>query len=445
MKKIPQGALTIIKTLKKAGYECYLVGGGVRDALLNQPVSEWDLTTNATPPTVIKLFKKAVPTGIKYGTVTIILPDGKYEITTYRSDEKYSDGRHPDRVRFTQSLTEDLARRDFTVNAMAYDPELKQLVDPFSGKKDLKKKILRAVGNPIQRFKEDGLRPLRACRLAAKLNFKIEPQTARAISLALKITKKVAPERLHDELLKIMETNQPSIALELMRRTGLLKIVLPELLACCKVRQPRPFHLYDVYWHSLYSMDAVTKNKPLVRLAALLHDISKPECKKGLTFYNHHVKGEKKAEKILKRLKFSNAHIKKIMTLVRHHMFDYQNQWKDAAVRRFLRRVGTENVDELFDLRAADTAAMNQTVGLGYLKELRKRINQILKAEQAFKLSDLKINGHDVMQQLNISPGPRVGQVLDYLLEKVLDHPRLNTKARLWALVKQFKTKPAKR
>lgn len=437
----PQGTLKIIKTLKKNGFECYLVGGCVRDALLKKKPSEWDLTTSATPKQVIKLFKKAVPTGVKYGTVTIILPDGQYEITTYRSDAKYSDGRHPDKVRFTKSLKEDLARRDFTVNAMAYDPETKELVDIFGGQKDLKRKIIRAVGDPHKRFKEDGLRAVRACRFAAKLGFKIEPKTLKAITKTLKVAKKVAPERIHDELLKMMTAEKPSIAIDLMRKTGLLKLFIPELLDCVKIRQPKPFHLYDVYWHSLYSMDAAPKDKPIVRLAALLHDISKPECKVGLTFYNHHVKGEKKVEKILRRLKFSNAHIKKIAILVRHHMFDYQSQWGDAAVRRFIRRVGVENIDDLFLVRIADSKAMNQTIGLAYLKELRRRIQKVIKEEHALKITDLAIDGNDIMRILGCPPGPKIGQALHYLLEKVLDNPKINTKAKLKAQLKNFKSK----
>ena len=437
----PRGALNIIKTLKNIGFECYLVGGCVRDAMIKKKPTEWDLTTNATPKQVAKLFKKAVPTGVKYGTVTIILPDGQYEITTYRSDAKYSDGRHPDKVRFTKSLKEDLARRDFTVNAMAYDPETKELVDIFNGQGDLKKKIIRAVGNPIKRFKEDGLRAVRACRFAAKLGFKIEAKTLKAITKTLSIAKKVAPERIHDELLKMMAAEKPSIALDLMHKTGLLKLIIPELLKCVKVRQPKPFHRYDVYWHSLYSMDSAPKDKPLVRLAALLHDISKPECKVGMTFYNHHVKGEKKVENILRRLKFSNAHIKKIAALVRHHMFDYQSEWGDAAVRRFLRRVSLENIDDLFLVRVADSKAMNQTIGLAYLKELRRRIKKVIKAEHALKTTDLALNGNEIMRALNCPPGPAVGQALNYLLEKVLDDPKVNTKMKLKLLLQNFKPK----
>ncbi|MFA4859089.1 MAG: CCA tRNA nucleotidyltransferase [Candidatus Margulisiibacteriota bacterium] len=451
MKKILAGALKIIKTLQGAGFECYLVGGCVRDALLRKKIAEWDLTTSATPAQMIKLFKKAVPTGIKYGTVTVILPDGhrqagvgKYEVTTFRSEEKYSDGRHPDRVHFTKSLTADLARRDFTINAMAYDPVSKTLVDIFGGKKDLQHKIIRAVGNPVDRFKEDGLRALRACRFAAKLNFKIEPKTFAAIAKTLSVAKKVAVERIQGELLKIMETEHPSIAIELMRKSGLLKIIMPELTSCFGVRQPRPYHRYDVYWHSLYSMDAAPQTGPVLRLAALLHDISKPECKKGMTFYNHNVKGEKKAEKILRRLKFSNAHIQKITNLVRNHMFEYQDEWGDAAIRRFIRRVGKDNIEDLFAVRAADSAAMSKTIGLKYLKKLRRRIQKALKEDHALKVTDLALNGHDIIKALKINPGPVVGQALNYLLEKVLDQPELNTKSKLIELLKHFHVKKLK-
>jgi len=438
-KKFPKGALQIIKTLKEKGHQAFLVGGCVRDLMLRIRVSEWDVTTSAKPEEVTKLFKKVVPTGIEYGTVTILLNDGQYEVTTFRSDEKYVDGRHPDNVKFTDDIHLDLSRRDFTINAFAYDPIEDKFIDDFDGQKDLKKKTIRTVGNPIDRFSEDGLRSVRACRFAAKLEFKIEPKTFAAIPETLAVTKKVAPERIHDELVKMLAADKPSIGFELMRKSGLLKLIMPELETCYGVEQPRKFHKYDVYWHNLHSCDIAPKGNIILRLAALLHDIDKPACKVDLTFYNHDKIGAKTAEAILKRLKFSNLEIKKITNLISHHMFNYTSDWSDAAVRRFIRRIGgPENVADLFALRQADTKAMEREIDSEYLKELQKRIDKIIEEEHALSVADLKINGEDVMKTLKIKPGPKVGEVLHALLEKVLDDPKLNKKDTLQKLIKSL-------
>lgn len=436
--KFPEGAKKIINILKQNGHQAYLVGGCVRDSLLGLPVAEWDITTSAEPKAVMGLFKKAVPTGIEFGTVTVILPDGQYEVTTFRSDENYADGRHPKNVIFTDDICQDLSRRDFTINAMAYDPETGELIDEYEGQNDLKKRSIRAVGEPQARFLEDGLRPVRACRFAAKLNFKIEPKTLAAIGQTLKITKKVAPERIRDELVKMMAAAKPSIGIEYMRGSGLLKLILPELEACHGVDQPPEFHKYDVYWHNLHACDAAPAGDTIIRLAALLHDIGKPSCKKDDTFYNHDKVGSELAEKVLKRLRFSNADIKKISNLISHHMFNYSSEWSDAAVRRFIRRIGgVENLADLFALRRADTKAMEQEIGSAYLAELQKRIDKIIEEENALDVSDLKIDGKDVMQALKIKPGPKVGKVLNDLLEKVLDDPKLNEREKLLEMVKR--------
>jgi len=436
-KKFPSGALKIIKTLKQKGHQAYLVGGCVRDLLLNLPVKEWDITTSAKPEEVSHLFHKVVPTGIEYGTVTCLVDDGTYEVTTFRSDEKYVDGRHPSNVAFTDDICKDLSRRDFTINAMAYDPETHELLDNFEGQQDLKKKLIRTVGDPIDRFSEDGLRSVRACRFAAKLDFKIEKETLAAIPKTLKVTKKVALERIHDELVKMLAADKPSIGFELMRQSGLLKLILPELEECVDVAQPPNFHKYDVYWHSLYACDAAPKDNLSLRLAALLHDISKPECKVDYTFYNHDKQGAAVTEKILKRLKFSNAEIKKVSNLVAHHMFNYTAEWTDAAVRRFIRRIGgLQNVPDLFAIRRADASAMESEIGVSYLAELQQRIDKIVAEEHALDVSDLKVNGEDVMKTLKVKPGPKVGQVLHELLEKVLDDPKLNDREPLIKLIK---------
>lgn len=436
-KDFPPGALSIIKTLNNKGFRCYLVGGCIRDLLMKNKPQEWDLTTDALPRDIQGLFDKVVPTGIEYGTVTIILSDGYYEVTTFRADERYVDGRHPENVRFTKNLEEDLKRRDFTVNAMAYNPFTSEFIDLFNGKKDLKDKIIKTVGDPVKRFSEDGLRPIRACRFAAQLKFEIEKNTFKAISQSLNIIRKVAPERVKDEVVKILKTDKPSMAFELMRQSGILDIFIPELSDCFEVEQPPKFHKYDVYWHSLYSCDAAPKDNLVVRLASLLHDIAKPICKKEYTFYNHDRVGKEMTEKILKRLRFSNEIIARVSVLIINHMFDYRDEWKDATVRRFIRRIGVENLDDLFLLRIADTKAMEREIDNKYLSKLKKRINKVLDEEAALHIKDLKIDGSDVMEVLNISPSPKVGEILNYLIEKVLDDPSLNTREKLIEIIKK--------
>lgn len=436
-KGIPAGVAYIIKTLAENGHQAYLVGGSVRDILLGQTPKEWDITTSALPKDVTKLFKKVIPTGIKYGTVTVLLEDGQYEVTTFRCDEKYVDGRHPSNVKFTDDIHQDLSRRDFSINAMAYNPLTDELIDDHARKKDLEKKIIRTVGNPLDRFKEDGLRSIRACRFAATLEFTIEEKTFEAISQTLKVTKKVAPERIRDELVKMLSADKPSIGFELMRKSGLLKLFMPELEACYGIEQPPQYHKYDVYWHSLYACDAAPKNNVILRLAALLHDIAKPKCKKDYTYYNHDIVGVKMAQKILKRLRFSGSDIKQITNLIGNHMFNYTSDWGDAAVRRLLVRLGgAENAKGLFILRQADAKAMEREIEAEYLRELQGRIDKVVSEQNALHVTDLKISGKDVMQVLKIKPGPEVGKVLKALLEKVLDDPALNQRETLIALIK---------
>ena len=436
---LPKSALALLSTLKKSGHQAYLVGGCIRDLLLGIPVKEWDITTSAKPDEVAMLFRKVIPTGIEYGTVTVHMEDGEYEVTTFRADEKYVDGRHPSNVKFTDDIHKDLSRRDFTINAFAYDPEKDALIDDFDGQNDLKNKLIRAIGNPADRFSEDGLRSLRACRFAARLEFEIEKETFAAIPKTLEITRKVAAERIHDEIVKILSAKKPSIAFELMRKSGLLNLIIPELLACLNVEQPPQFHKYDVYWHNLYACDAAPIGNVVLRMAALLHDIGKPSCKEGFHFYGHDQAGAKMTEEILRRLKFSNDEIGRITNLIKEHMFNYVSDWNDSAVRRFIRRVGgLSNIPELFELRKADARAMEREIEAEYLAELQKRIDKIVAEENALDIKDLKVKGEDVMQTLNVQPGPLVGKVLHYLLDKVLDDPKLNERDKLLDMVKKY-------
>ncbi|HOJ65347.1 MAG TPA: HD domain-containing protein [Spirochaetota bacterium] len=449
--KLPKEVIEIAKVFNKNNFQIYIVGGAVRDNLLGIPNMDFDFATDALPQDVIKLFKKVVPIGIEHGTVLVLYKGFEFEVTTFRIDGKYSDNRRPDNVTFVRSLKEDLIRRDFTINAFAWDILENKLIDEVNGIEDLNQKIIKAIGDPEERFKEDALRMIRGCRFAAKLNFKIEEKTLEAMQKLNILIKNISAERIRDELIKIMETEKPSIAFEYLRISGLLDHILPELLAGYGVFQNK-FHKYDVYYHNLYSCDAAPKDNYIVRFASLFHDIAKPQTKKGKkeecdneednsenSFYNHEIIGEKIAGAILKRLKFSNEEIKKIRHLIRHHMFYYTDQWTDGAVRRFIRKVGLENIQDLFLLRDADRIGngMKQGIPKAFI-DFKDRIQKIIEEDNAFKIEDLDINGYDIMETLNIKPGPIIGEILNHLLEIVLDNPELNKKEILIQETKKY-------
>lgn len=466
--EIPADLVFITEKLKSEGFEAYLVGGAVRDLILYGGTAaasensyggmEFDLTTNATPEQVISLFRKngrtrvfTVPTGLLHGTVSIIISKdnvaSSYEITTYRIDSVYKDGRHPSSVRFSSSLTEDLARRDFTINALAYDIQEKIIIDPFQGLGDLKRGLIKTVGNPLTRFMEDGLRPVRACRFAAQLNFHIDEATMEAIPAVLETVKMVSMERIHDELIKLMRSDKPSDGIEYLRKTGLLEIFIPELLEGYRHSQ-NEFHKYDVYYHNLYTCDAVNPEKPQIRLAGLFHDIGKPRAQyyastngNGNVFYNHEVIGEKMTEKILKRLKFSNNDMKKIKKLVKLHMFYYTEEWSDGAVRRFLKKLRDDSIEleELFELRKADRIGSGMRTGdAEIIEKFKARIRNIINEDNALKVTDLDINGNEIMKKFNIGPSKVIGEILEYMLQKVLDNPEFNKKDKLYEIGGEF-------
>jgi poly(A) polymerase/tRNA nucleotidyltransferase (CCA-adding enzyme) len=420
-----------MKTFHENGFECYLVGGSVRDLILGFDIYDYDFATNARPEQVMKLFKRVIPTGVKHGTVTVLVQGMEFEVTTYRADGKYFDGRRPETVYFASTLEEDVTRRDFTINGLALDIRTNEIIDHVKGLADIKEGIIRTIGNPDERFKEDGLRTYRACRLASKLNFEIEEKTFNSIGQALDVAGKVSVERIRDELLKILETDKPSVGFEYMRKTGLLMNSLPELAEAYSVEQNR-FHVYDIYHHSLYSCDAAPKGNPLVRLAALFHDIGKVQTKRmgddgDYTFYNHEVIGARIVRRIMKRLKFSNTEIDKVNNLVINHMFHYTNEWTDGAVRRFMRKVGVENLPDLFTLREADRSGNGSRFGIPEpIKKLQERIEQIIEAENAITVTDLDINGNIIMDAFDLKPGPVIGNILKELLELVLDNPEIN-------------------
>ncbi len=419
------------------GHACHVVGGCVRDLLMDREIQDWDLATDARPEQVAALFDRTTLLHARHGTTQVRIADQTYEVTTYRVDGPYSDGRHPDYVRFSGHLEEDLARRDFTVNAMAYDPESHQLIDPFGGRADIERRMLRTVGDPKQRFREDALRLLRAARFAAVLDFAVEAKTRAAMAAMANGIDRIAAERIREEILKTLSAPRPSVALEILRESGVLERIMPELSAGHGVPQ-NEFHAYDIYAHGLVSCDHAPREKPLVRLAALLHDVGKVPCREEhdgrVTFYGHERTGARMVETRLRHLRFPNRELQHVTHLVEHHMFHYESQWGDAAVRRFIARVGTENLSDLFDLRIADSRAKGPEGEFPEdLEAFRRRIEDELAKDRAFTIRDLAVTGRDLMAALHLEEGPLVGRVLRRLLDFVLEEGGVNDRERLLA------------
>ena len=437
----------------QAGKQVFLVGGAVRDLLRGKKAKDWDLATDARPEEVIALFRKiktdtagqkirsfVIPTGIKHGTVTVHFRDLSMEVTTFRSESGYSDGRRPDKVEFGVSIEADLSRRDFTMNAAAYTLPSGPLVDPFGGQGDIKKRIIRSVGNPEERFAEDGLRPLRALRFASQLDFKVDDKVLAAIPGALQLTAAVAAERIRDELDKIIASGKPSTALSHMEKTGLLELIIPELAACRGVEQESIYgcHSYDVLDHSLLACDyAASKGMSHeLRLAALFHDLGKTATAKidkngKRTFYQHEKKSSALARRIFEHFRYPNAVMKKVCHLIEEHMFHYEENWSDAAVRRFVIRAGIENLDDLFALRRADAyAKAGVEPPLDFLLPLVKRIEETLARGRFLSIRDLAVSGNDLIAA-GIYPGKHMGIILKELFEAVLNDPALNNRETL--------------
>lgn len=492
---IPTEIISIIKTLEKAGFEAYLVGGCVRDFLLGFSPNDWDIATNARPEEIQKLFPKTFYDN-KFFTVKVITKSKdptltEVEITTFRSEAKYTDKRHPDKIKPAKTIEEDLSRRDFTVNAMALEiqnAKIKhqnknenektqkrksknniqylssniQLIDPFDGQKDLKNKIIRAVGEPKERFSEDALRMMRAVRLAVVLSsknqspskneengsfdvleWKIEPKTFQAIKENAHLIKFISKERIRDEFIKIIESSFSAEGVLLLHQTNLLKYIIPELEKGVGVTQNK-HHIYTIFKHSLLSLKYAAKyNYNLnVRLAALFHDIAKPQVKRGegpdATFYNHDVLGAEIVKKILWRLKFPKKTIEKVSNLVRYHMFYYDpDKVTESSVRRLLRKVGPANIEELIQLRICDRKGMGRPKAEPYkLRHLEYVISKVSKDPISVEM--LKVDGRDVMKILNIKPGPKVGLILNTLLAEVLDDPSKNKKEYLEKRIKEL-------
>lgn len=472
--QIPDYVQKVARMLLKEGFVCYLVGGALRDVVLNIQPDDYDLATDATPEEMLKIFPKSVSTGARFGMVSAMIPGENGEIhevqvTTFRSEEEYVDGRWPTRVRFIKDIYRDLGRRDFTINAMALDlnsstldgaNEIKEweIYDPFGGEVDLGLRVVRAVGTPLERFKEDGLRAFKACRLASQLDFDIETETFNAIKEAIPVAAQVSMERIRDEFMKMLiHSPKPSKGIELMRQTGLLELFMPELLEGFGVEQ-KLFHADDVYHHCLHTCDLAPDN---IKLAALFHDIGKPrkDMHNG-HFYGHDIEGAKMAEEIMTRLHFSKSEIRRVSLLVANHMFYFpyvnedtteqerkkikEKEWSDSAVRRFIARVGEENLEDLFALRIADACANPKTAFKpDEISQLQLRISEVRQKDMALKISDLKINGED-LQRLGIPKGPQIGEILKKLLDMVLEDPMINTKERLLKISLDIYNKVAK-
>lgn len=453
--EIPNYVLEIIKKIEKAGFEAYIVGGCVRDLMLahaNKEIlsKDWDLTTNALPEEILKIFPDSKYDNV-FGTVLVKTKNEQgeteqvVEVTTYRSEGRYSDRRHPDEIKFEKDLDKDLERRDFTVNALAGKVKVEskklkvknkelniedfEIIDLFGGEKDIRKKVIRAVGEPVDRFKEDALRMMRAIRFMVQLNFEIEPKTERAIMKMAGSLKFIANERIKDELVKILSSDHSYEGMMKLYKTNLLNYIIPELLIGDGVAQSR-HHVHTVFKHCMLSLKYCPNKEWQVRLASLLHDIGKPKVKKyrdGVaTFYQHEYVGERMTRKIMKRLKFSGADTDRIVNLVRNHMFYYDTEKVTAAsVRRLIKKVGKDNLKDLIDMRIADRLGSGVPKAKPYkLRHLEYMFERVQNDPVSVKM--LKINGDYMIEKMNFKPGPEMGAILDVLLSEVIEDPELN-------------------
>ncbi|MDR0538913.1 MAG: HD domain-containing protein [Spirochaetaceae bacterium] len=416
--------------------KAYLVGGAVRDMFMGKSALDYDIATDAPPGEVIRIFKRVIPTGIKHGTVTVRFKGRSVEVTTFRADGRYTDGRRPESVAFASTIEEDLSRRDFTFNAIALELPSGGLVDPFGGLADIERHLIRCVGAAGERFAEDGLRPLRALRFCARFpDFELDSGILAAIPAALSVTAKVSNDRIRDELNKMISCPAPLQAFQYMEKTGLLKLIVPELAVCRGVEQ-KGMHRFDVLDHSFYALEwACAQGYPqVVRLAALFHDIGKPAAmqlpagQQTATFYNHEKESARLARAALFRLRYPNITIEQVVHLINEHMFHYEPCWQDAAVRRFIVRAGEAYIAPLFQLRMADAYAFTrETPEAGLLTPFAARILSVLEKAHAFSLKELAVNGND-LKTLGITDGKRIGAVLRALFDDVLAEPTLNNR-----------------
>jgi len=436
---IPEKVEKLINKFKENKAEIYIVGGAVRDLMLKRKVKDWDFTTNLVPEEIQKIFPKNSFYNNKFGTISVVYGDDIFEVTTFRTEQGYSDSRHPDEVKWGKTLEEDLQRRDFTVNAMALENGEK-LIDLYNGQNDLEKKIIKTVGNPDERFSEDALRMMRAIRIASQIGFLIEEKTFESIQKNAKLIQKIAGERVRDELFKILLSPVPSDGIILLKNSGLLKEIIPELLDGYGMVQ-KGHHIDDVWTHNLKTLDNCSSNDPVTKLAALLHDVGKPKSMIGegeeRTFHNHEIIGSRMAVNIGKRLRLSNKELEKLFKLVRWHMFSVITTQTDKAVRRFIRNVTTDYIDDMIAMRRADRLGSGSKETSWRWELFKERIVEVQK--QPFSIKDLKINGQDVMEILEIKPSRKVGEVLNAIFKEVEEKPELNNREILLEKIKSFK------
>ncbi len=439
--QLPKKVKYIIDTIMEAGYEAYAVGGCIRDSILGRVPDDWDITTSASPYQIKELFKRTLDTGLKHGTVTVMLDKEGFEVTTYRIDGEYEDGRHPKEVTFTADLIEDLKRRDFTINAMAYN-EKDGLIDVFEGMEDIKRKVIRCVGSPMERFTEDALRIMRAVRFSAQLGYRIEEETAKAISALAPNLSKISAERIQVELVKLVVSPNPDY-LRIAYETGITAVILPEFDNCMKTEQNNPHHCYSVGEHTLRAMKAAREDK-MLRLALLFHDIGKPACimtdEKGIDhFHGHPVLSEEMTAKILHRLKFDNDTIYMVKKLVLYH--DYNVEPNAKSVRRAIMKTGEAVFPRLFDVKSADIEAQSDYLRKEKIKKLQAVYDiykQVIAERQCVSLKTLAVSGNDLIEQLSMKPGKELGEMLKKLLELVVEDPALNQKEILLAKAKEM-------
>ncbi len=438
--RLPEKVKFILDTLHQAGFEAYAVGGCVRDSILGREPDDWDITTEAKPEQVKALFARTIDTGIQHGTVTVLIRREGFEVTTYRIDGEYEDSRHPKAVSFTSNLAEDLKRRDFTINAMAYNEE-DGLIDLFDGAGDIERKLIRAVGVARERFSEDALRMMRAVRFAAQLGYQIECQTKEAILELAPTLANISAERIQVELVKLLVSPHPE-ELRVMYDTGVTKVMLPEFDRMMETTQNNPHHCYSVGEHTLHAMMAIPAQKPL-RLAMLFHDMGKPVKKttdeQGIDHFHGHAQvSAELAKKILRRLKFDNDTISLVCRLVLSH--DYKPGLTMRSVRRAMNQLGADIFPALFLVQEADLNAQStfqREEKLGKLAEWKRLHGEIVEQGQCVSLKDLAMNGSDLIA-LGMKPGKAIGEILGKLLNEVLDHPEWNTKDQLTELAKPY-------
>jgi len=433
--KIPDEALYVLNKLKENSHESYLCGGAIRDLILNKTPKDFDITTQAFPEQVMQLFNHTIPTGLEHGTITIMVNKIPIEVTTFRSDGEYTDSRKPDSVKFGVSVKEDVLRRDFTINGLLYDGE--KVIDLVYGKGDILNKVIRCIGHPYDIFNDDALRMMRCIRFSCQLDFKIHYVAREGIIDNAHLIKNISQERIRDELVKILMSNKPSEGIFLLSKLGILQYILPELQLCVGFDQHNKYHSKNVFNHILKVLES-TPCVLNIRLAALFHDISKPETftmgeDMAGHFFQHHKVGADKTREIMKRLKFDNEAIDNVCILVYEHMARYP-KLREGSVKKLLKRLGEHNVNDLINLQIADIIGSKPPFDFENVVLLKNELKRIIEFKEPIAVNQLAINGHDLIK-LGIKPGKRMGEILNELLGLVMDKPEMNTKEQLLKIV----------